>query len=259
MNQLKPIHSELLLANQPLIQHGFFTRDGGVSTGIYDGLNVGLGSGDDPQSVLENRTMIASTFGLEYKSLVTAYQVHSDRALYVSKPLVDEKPQVDALVTDKTGIAIGILTADCGPVLFSDPDNHVIGAAHAGWKGATGGILENTVLEMEKTGANRNSIKAVLGPTISRHNYEVGPEFAARLVDLDSNNHQYLGVSKKPDHHMFDLPTYIVDRLEKFGVEASWTGDCTYEFEDKFFSYRRTTHRNEPDYGRQMSVISLQK
>ena len=240
--------------------HGFFTREGGVSEGIYRGLNVGLGSQDDRDAVLENRRRVVEAMDIPDDNLVTAYQIHSPDVVHVDSPWkMDDRPRVDAMVTSKPDIAIGILTADCGPVLFADHENGIVGAAHAGWKGATGGVLENTLQAMQAIGADATKIKAVLGPTISQANYEVGPEFVERLLELDDTNSAWLIASEKPGHAKFDLPGYIVNRLEKSGIEASWCGECTYADEARFFSYRRTTHRNEPDYGRQVSVIKLNR
>jgi YfiH family protein len=256
MTSVKPVISSDL--SHSSIQHGFFTREGGVSGGIYKGLNVGLGSNDTRNDVIENRTRVAGFFNHSEQELVSPYQVHSNDVLEVSKPWQSgERPKVDGLVSKTSGIAIGILTADCGPVLFADTQNHVVGACHAGWKGATGGVLENTISAMENIGAKRDSITAILGPTISVQNYEVGPEFVERLTQLDAANTRYLQPSKRDDHAMFDLPHYIVDRLKTAGVNAGWSGQCTYADEERFFSYRRTTHRKEPDYGRQISAISI--
>lgn len=239
-------------------QSGFFTRTGGVSQGIYSGLNVGLGSDDDRNHVLENRSRVARYMEVATDALVSAYQIHSNDVITISEPLANsERPKVDGLVTNTPGIAIGILTADCGPVLFLDAENHVAGAAHAGWKGATGGILENTISAMETLGAERNNIVAVLGPTISATHYEVGPEFVERLEQLNPNNHSFLSQSTNAGHAMFDLPAYILDRLTNTGIAAHWTGHCTYADEKKFYSYRRKTHRKETDYGRQISAIAL--
>lgn len=256
MTKPNPITASALLSSS--IRHGYFTRKGGVSEGIYQGLNVGLGSNDNREAVLENRSRVAGHFGFTPQHLISPYQVHSCDVLEVSNIWPDgERPKVDALVSATPGIAIGVLTADCGPVLFADIKNNVIGAAHAGWKGATGGILENTIAAMEKIGASRQHIQAVLGPTISQQSYEVGPEFIERLISMDAKNKQYLIPSEKDNHAMFDLPGYIVNRLNEAGVSGSWTGDCTYVNEENFFSYRRTTHRSEPDYGRQISAISI--
>lgn len=256
MNVPKPIRSERL--NHDHVHHGFFTREGGVSTGIYAGLNVGIGSDDTREVVMENRKRVANAMGVSEDYLFSPFQIHSPEAVIVSTPWKEnQRPQADALVTNTPGVAIGVLTADCGPVLFLDPENQVAGAAHAGWKGATGGVLENTIEKMEMLGAKRENITAVLGPTISAKNYEVGPEFVERLIEFNNNNADYLQPSENENHAMFDLPAYIVDRLNSNGVSAHWTGDCTYENEAQFFSYRRKTHRTEADYGRQISVISL--
>ncbi|MEL7429448.1 MAG: peptidoglycan editing factor PgeF [Pseudomonadota bacterium] len=256
MIEVAPLQSGLL--SHQAVKHGFFSRRKGVSKGIYESLNAGLGSDDSREHVLQNRARISGFFNKEPDFLVTPYQVHSAEALQVTTPWdADTRPKVDALVTRNPDIVIGILTADCGPVLFADPENGVVAAAHAGWKGATGGVLENTISAMVEAGAKRSSITAVLGPTISQKNYEVGPEFVERLVALSAGNNDYFIASENPGHAMFDLPGYIVDRLENADVKADWTGHCTYEEEDNFFSYRRTTHRSEPDYGRQISAISI--
>lgn len=253
-----PIHSDLL--NEGNIRHGFHTRIGGVSTGIYQGLNVGLGSDDNRDNVIENRRRVARHEGVASENLVTVYQVHSPDIITVDSPLpLEQRPQADGMVTTEPGITLGVMTADCGPVLFADAGNGVIGACHSGWKGATGGVLENTINAMEALGAKRTQINAVLGPTISAENYEVGPEFVDRLLSLDESNEHYLTPSTTPGHSMFDLPAYIITRLVKAGVNAQWTGHCTYADEERFYSYRRKTHRNEPDYGRQISVISIRK
>ena len=253
--ELNPVTAPALAGNN--IRHGFFTREGGVSEGIYRGLNTGIGSGDEREKVLENRSLVASRLQVPAQNLATLYQIHSNSVLEIDRPPSGERPKSDALVTATPGIAIAVLTADCGPVLFADAENGVIGAAHAGWKGATGGILENTVVAMEALGAKRENIRAVLGPTISQANYEVGPEFVDRLAALDPANDRWLAPSGNEGRAMFDLPGYIVSRLQGFGIAAEWTGECTYADEDRFFSYRRTSHRKEPDYGRQISAICL--
>ena len=256
MNTPKPIRSNHL--QNDTITHGFFTRVGGASTSIYQGLNVGLGSDDERETVLENRHRVAQSMGVTDEKLMMVYQVHSSDVAFADKPWkMEDRPKLDAMVSSTPEIAIGVMTADCGPVLFSDAENGIVGAAHAGWKGATGGILENTISAMETIGAERNNIVAVLGPTISQKHYEVGPEFVENILSLNSNNDTYFIPSKNEHHAMFDLPTYIVDRLNADGVKASWTGDCTYADEEQFFSYRRKTHRDEADYGRQISVIKV--
>ncbi len=239
------------------IEHGFFTRPGGVSKGIYKGLNVGLGSDDNKDDIEENRKRVVNYFSVPVHNLVTPFQVHSADPLIIDKPFEGARPKADAVVTKTPGLIAGILTADCGPVLFADPNAGVVASAHAGWQGATGGILENTVNAMESLGAARNNITAILGPTISQKHYEVGPEFVERLITMDKKNERWLIPSGKKDHAMFDLPGYIVNRLQNFGVTAQWTGHCTYADENLFYSYRRKTHRNEPDYGRQLSAICI--
>ena len=256
MNTPKPIQSSHL--DSPATKHGFFTRIGGASKGIYQGLNVGLGSDDQREVVLENRRRVAQSMDVNDDKLMMVYQIHSsDVACADKKWTIDDRPKLDAMVSSTPELAIGIMTADCGPVLFSDAENGVVGAAHAGWKGATGGILENTISAMETIGAERDNIVAVLGPTISQKHYEVGPEFVDNVIGLNANNDAYFIPSEKENHAMFDLPSYIVDRLKADGVKASWTSDCTYADEEQFFSYRRKTHRGEADYGRQISVIKV--
>ena len=241
------------------IRHGFFTRVGGVSQGVYQGLNVGQGSDDRPQDVAENRSRVAHWMGVDAGRLVSVHQVHSADAVAVDAPFGTERPRADAMVTDRPGLALGVLTADCGPVLFADPQARIIGAAHAGWKGAFTGILEATIDAMERLGAARNHIVAVLGPSISQTAYEVGPEFVERFVTTDSASERWFAPSPRAGHAMFDLNGYTVTRLAAAGVDASQLGLCTYADENRFFSYRRTTHRNEPDYGRQISAIVLQE
>ncbi|MDX8522095.1 peptidoglycan editing factor PgeF [Mesorhizobium dulcispinae] len=253
-----PVRSPLLEKAQG-IRHGYFTRIGGVSGGIYQGLNIGTGSSDDQTLVAENRRRVADWMGVPADHLLTAHQVHSPDVVIAREPFASPRPKADAIVTDRPGIAVGASTADCGPVLFADAEARVIGAAHAGWKGAFTGVLENTVAAMEGLGARRKRIVAVLGPSIGPDNYEVGPEFVARFVEADAGNQRYFSSSAKPDHSMFDLNRYTVDRLRKAGVTAEGLGRCTYAEEDLFYSYRRTTHRKEADYGRQVSAIVLER
>lgn len=240
------------------IRHGFFTRAGGVSEGIYRGLNVGLGSADDHGRVVENRRRVTDWLGVASDRLVTPWQVHSPDVLTVSEPFPGERPKADAVVTATPGLAIGVHTADCGPILFADPQARIIGAAHAGWKGALTGVLENTITAMIAIGAKSDRIVAVLGPSITAANYEVGPEFVARFRDAHGGEDKWFSASPRPGHAMFDLNAYTVERLNKAGVSASFLGHCTYGDEEKFFSYRRTTHRGEGDYGRQVSTIVLE-
>jgi len=253
----EPLRSPLLQSVAG-IRHGFFTRRGGVSGGIYDSLNIGTGSADDQQLVARNRARVAAWMGVADDSLLTAHQTHSPDVIVARAPFVGDRPRADAVVTDRPGIAVGASTADCCPVLFVDGQARVVGAAHAGWKGAFTGVLENTIAAMEGLGARRDGIVAVLGPSIGQANYEVGPEFIDRFIAADAANACYFASSGRPGHARFGLNRYTVDRLVKAGVIAEAMNCCTYAEEDLFFSYRRTTHRSEPDYGRQISAIVLE-
>lgn len=254
-----PLRADLLEnAGKSGIKHGFFTRIGGVSTGIYQGLNIGTGSSDDQNLVRENRRRVANWMGVAPDALITAHQIHSPDAIIVRAPFPGERPKADAVVTDRPGVAVAASTADCGPVLFADAQARVVGAAHAGWKGAFTGVLESTIEAMESLGASRENIVAVLGPSIGPDSYEVGPEFVARFVEADQANAGYFKPSGKNGHAWFDLNRYTVDRLRRTGVTAAHLGRCTYAEEDLFYSYRRTTHRGEADYGRQISAIVLE-
>ena len=239
--------------------HGFFTREGGVSQGMFSSLNCGMGSGDDRDAVMTNRASVARHMGVAPECLLSAWQVHSAEAAVVTGPWPgDERPRADGLVTRTPGVALGVLTADCGPVLFADPEAGVIGAAHAGWKGALTGVTTRTLEVMEEQGARRAQVIAVIGPTISRAAYEVGPEFPARFTDADPANARYFSPSARPGHAMFDLPAYLVDRLRAEGVGTVVNLSlCTFQDEQRFFSYRRATHRGETDYGRLISAIAL--
>ena len=241
------------------VRHGFFTRAGGVSEGIYRGLNTGAGSNDEARRVAENRRRIAQSLGAQPERLVTVHQVHSADVVVVDGPVVGECPRADAMVSATPGLALGVLTADCGPVLFADAEARVIGAAHAGWKGALGGVLEATIVAMEGLGAARRRIVAVLGPTISQSAYEVGPEFRERFLAEEPDADLRFAPSANSGRFMFDLPAYIVTRLQRAGVEAIDIGHCTYADEDRFYSYRRSVHKSEPDYGRLMSAILLEE
>jgi YfiH family protein len=240
------------------IRHGFFTRTGGVSDGIFSGLNVGMGSSDQREHVSENRRRVAEWLGVPTEKLATLHQVHSAETVLANDAQFSQRPKADAVVTDRPGIAIGILTADCGPILFCDPRRRIIGAAHAGWKGALTGILESAIGAMEKLGSRRADMIAVLGPSISQANYEVGPEFVEQFIATDQANDRYFSASPRQGHAMFDLSGYTVDRLARAGVKASALSRCTYGEEDLFYSYRRSVHRNEPDYGRQISAIVME-
>jgi YfiH family protein len=241
------------------ITHGFFTRQGGRSTGVFDSLNCGMGSGDARENVLGNRAIVAERLGVAAHCLLSAWQVHSADAVVVTAPWAGEaRPRVDGLVTRTPGLALGVLTADCGPVLFADPAAGVIGAAHAGWKGALTGVTTRTLAVMEEQGAERSRVTAVIGPMISQAAYEVGPEFPARFVDVDKANARYFIPSRREGHAMFDLPAYLADRLRADGVGTVVDLSlCTFSDEARFFSYRRATHRHEKDYGRLISAIAL--
>ena len=246
------------ILDQPGIRHGFFTRRGGVSTGIYDSLNCGVGSRDARHLVLENRTRAVSALGHSADRLATPYQVHGCNAVTVNDVWqTGQAPKADAVVTNRGGIVLGVGTADCGPTLFADAQAGVVAAAHSGWRGALAGILESTVEAMEQLGARRQRIVAVLGPMISQPNYEVGAELQARFVADNQANAHFFEPSPRPEHYLFDLPAFILTRLAGAGVAAASLGLCTYADEDRFFSYRRATHRGEVDYGRLLSAIAL--
>ena len=241
------------------VRHGFFTRQGGVSDGVFGSLNTGYGSSDDAACVTENRRRIAARLGVDQDCLLTIRQWHSADAVVADEPWdVRSAPEGDAVITSTPGIAAAINTADCTPVLFSSSDGKIVGAAHAGWKGAFGGVLAATVARMQDMGAR--DIHAVIGPTISQRNYEVGPEFHARFVDHDAQSGRFFAASARPTHFMFDLPAFVRSHLETLGLASiEDTALCTYGDETRFFSYRRTTHRGEPDYGRQLSAICIER
>ena len=253
---LTPLEADSL-SILPGIRHGFFTRQGGVSSGLYASLNCGAGSKDDAVSVSENRSRVAQRLGAFAEDVQTVYQVHSATALVVDALVPREAlPEGDALVTRTRGLALGVLTADCAPVLLADADAGVVGAAHAGWRGALGGVLEATVAAMEGLGADRARIFAALGPTISARAYEIGPEFAAAFRDADPDNARFFTIPKGRSTPHFDLPGYVMARLGALGLKhVERTAPCTYENESMFFSFRRATHRKEADYGRQISAI----
>ena len=238
-------------------RHGFFGRAGGVSTGVYRGLNCGFGSDDEEQNVATNRARVAETMGIAPDHLLTVYQIHSPDVLTVATAhSFDAVPKGDAMVTTTRGLGLAILTADCAPILLCDKDAGVIGAAHAGWRGAFGGILENTIAAMKALGAT--NIRAAIGPTISQENYEVDDKFRDTFLADDERNDRFFVAGARPGHCQFDLPAYCAARLEAAGVsDIIDTAVCTYADEDQFFSYRRATHRGEPDYGRNISVIVL--
>jgi YfiH family protein len=242
------------------IRHGFFTRQGGVSGGIYGSLNTGLGSADDRERVLENRARAATWLGVVADRLATPYQIHSAKAAIVRDVWgPGEGPKADAVIADRPNVAIGVGTADCGPVLFADPQARIVAAAHAGWQGALCGILEATLEAMESLGADRTATIAVLGPTISGAAYEVGAEFVARFAAANRDNDRFFTAASREGHAMFDLPAYIIARLTAAGIgETHDLGHCTYADEARCFSYRRATHRRQADYGRLLSAIVLE-
>jgi YfiH family protein len=248
-----------LLAAIPGLRHAFFTRDGGVSGGIYGGLNGGLGSNDDPKHVAENRRRMAEQMGVAPDRLLSVHQVHSPDAVVADGPWDGPaRPRADAIVTRTEGIAIGITAADCGPILLVDPNARVIGAAHAGWKGALTGILESTIETMEKLGAERSGMVAAIGPLIRQHSYEVGGEFVERFIETDAENAVFFIPSTREGHSMFDLAGYIRMRLENAGVlMIDDLGVDTYS-DERFYSYRRSVHRKEQDYGRHVHAIALE-
>jgi YfiH family protein len=240
----------------PGTRHGFFTRKGGASSGIFAGLNCGTGSSDLSDAVAINRARVAQAMDLPLSHLVTVNQVHSADVVMLTAPL-DPRPRADALVTATPGLGLAVLTADCQPVLFSDPQAGVIGAAHAGWRGSRDGVLEATLDAMEALGANRAAITAVIGPTISQAAYEVGPEFLDGFLQDDPDSQRFFA-SGTGDRMLFDLPGYSQQRLRQVGIgHAEWTRHCTYRDPERFFSFRRTTHAGEADYGRLISVIRL--
>lgn len=241
------------------VAHGFFTREGGVSAGIYDSLNCGTGSKDARADVLENRRRVAASLVPNADRILTCHQIHSADAIVVTTPWeAGENPKADGMVTRVPGIVLGALAADCAPVLFADPKARVVGAAHAGWKGALTGVLEATVRAMESIGASRLRIRAALGPCIGPEAYEVGPEFEARFLDVDAGYARFFRRRSATSRPTFDLPGFVLARLATVGLDTieSCTR-CTYSDEAGLFSYRRATHRSEPDYGRQVSAIVL--
>lgn len=238
------------------LRHGFFTRRGGASSGVFAGLNCGAGSSDQSEIVAINRARVADAMDVPDEQLVGVHQVHSAKVEVVDGPLGFAKPQADAMVTKTPGIALGVLTADCQPVLFADHDAGVVGAAHAGWRGALDGVLEATIDAMIALGATRETIKAAIGPSISKRAYEVGPEFLDTFLAEDPQYARFF-VNGVEDKFHFDLPGFGLYKLRSAGVDAEWTRHCTYSDADRFYSYRRTTHAREADYGRLISVIRL--
>jgi len=248
-----------LLSAIPGLRHAFFSREGGVSGGIYESLNAGIGSKDDASNVAENRRRMAEALGVEPQRFLTAFQIHSPDVAVATAPWDRaSRPRADAIVTATENLAIGVTVADCGPVLLVDPNARVIGAAHAGWKGALGGVLESTIAAMEQLGAVRAGIVAAIGPLIRQHSYEVGHEFVERFIDADANNAQFFIPAARENHAMFDIAGFLRMRLENAGVlMIDDTGIDTYS-DERFFSYRRSVHRKEPDYGRHVHAIALE-
>lgn len=247
---------EVITSDSLTPRHGFFTRKGGASSGVFSGLNCGVGSSDQADIVAINRQRVADHMGVAVDHMVAVHQVHSPDALHVTAPQTI-RPQADAMVTATPGLLLTILTADCQPVLFADAKAGVIGAAHAGWRGAKDGVLEATLDAMETLGAHRADIAAVIGPCISQPAYEVGPEFFEAFTDDDPETRRFF-VSGAGDRLLFNLPGYGLWRLRAAGVtDASWTGHCTYRDAERFYSFRRTTHASEADYGRLISTIRL--
>jgi YfiH family protein len=243
------------------MRHAFFTREGGVSEGIYASLNGGVGSNDEPARVTENRARMATALGVAREALLTPYQIHSADVVVAEAPWTQAtRPRADAIVTRVPGLAIGVSTADCGPVLLADRDARVIGAAHAGWRGALMGVTDAVIAAMERLGAVRSRIIAALGPLIRQPSYEVGAELVDTFVKADAANAQFFRPAAKSGHAMFDLPGYLAARLAGAGIgSVEDLAACTYADPQHFFSFRRTTHRGEPDYGRHVSAIVLTK
>ena len=250
---IKPYRASTLDA----VPHAFLGREGGVSTGMLAGLNVGLGSADDRSAIAENRRRAVEAV-LPGASLVTVHQVHSADAVIATAPFADDaRPHVDAIVTDRPGLLLGILTADCVPVLLADVDAGVVGAAHAGWKGALGGVTDATIEAMERLGARRERIAAAIGPCIARASYEVDAAFQHRFEADDPANERFFA-GGKPGHYQFDLEAYVASRLAAAGIRtAEMLGEDTYAQPERFYSFRRATHLGEPDYGRQISIIGI--
>jgi YfiH family protein len=246
------------LASCDGVRHGFFTRRGGVSGGVYNSLNCGPGSKDEAGNVVQNRALVAETLGVEPGRLLTLHQIHSATAVTVEQPLDPEAPQADAIVTGTPGLAIAVLTADCAPVLFCDPQARIIGAAHAGWRGALSGIVEATVAAMEGLGAKRERIVAAIGPAISQKAYEVGSDFVESFLANEPDSSAFFITDEGSGEPHFDLPGYVWERLIRSGVGSiADLGLCTYCDETRLFSYRRSQHHCENDYGRQISAIVL--
>lgn len=257
MSGLAPLQSGLLAA-VPGVKHGFFSRQGGVSKGIYEGLNVGRGSNDDAADVVENRRRVADWFGQGADALNTCYQIHSATAVTADEPWCGRLPEGDAVVTGQASVICGILTADCAPVLFVDPKTRIVAGAHAGWQGALNGVVEAAIAAMIALGADRSRILAAVGPCIAQPSYEVGLEFLDRFESSRPGSARFFKAGETPDKRMFDLPGFVLDRLAEAGVaKAEWIGRDTCAEGDLFFSNRRAFRQAEPDYGRLMSAIMV--
>lgn len=253
---MTPITHPLL--DLPGIRHGFFTREGGVSHGLYEGLNCGVGSNDDPAHVAENRRRVAAWFGRDYDDLCGCYQIHSAHAVVADSGWRGERPEGDAVVTAVTGPVATVLTADCAPILFADAEARVVATAHAGWKGALGGIIQATVEAMVQQGAKAERIHAVVGPCISQASYEVGADYQARFAEEAPGSERFFAAGTAKEKRQFDLPGFVLWRLEQAGVQrAAWTGDDTRTDEARFYSNRRAYLNGEPDFGRLIGAIAL--
>lgn len=253
-----PVLTSRRLEQLPGVRHGFFTRQGGVSTGVYESLNVGRGSGDDPAAVEENRRRVAAAMGVEPGALLTCYQTHSTLVRVAEGPWGDLRPEGDAIVASLPGLACGALTADCAPVLLADPQARVVASVHAGWKGALDGVIASAVSAMVAAGARPGDIVAVVGPCIGPGSYEVGPEFYERFIHHDPGSEHFFRPTDAEAKFMFDLPGFVLWRLEQAEVhDCEWTGHDTCADEARFFSNRRGFKRGEPDYGRLVSAIAL--
>jgi hypothetical protein len=253
-----PVLTSRLLERAPGVRHGFFTRQGGVSAGVYESLNVGVGSGDDPEAVLQNRARAAAALGAAPDHLLTCYQIHSAVAVVADAPWT-QRPQADAIASRASGLLLGALSADCAPVLMVDPEARVIASAHAGWKGALGGVVQAAVDAMTALGAEPRRILAAVGPCIAPSSYEVGLEFLETFSRDAPGSGRFFSPGRASDKRQFDLPAFVLERLQSAGVgEAEWIGSDTYGDEDLFFSNRRAVHRGEADYGRLLSAVMLE-
>lgn len=246
------------LLEQAGVRHGFFTREGGVSTGLFEGLNTGLGSGDDVEAITENRRRVTAWFGQDLDHLANAYQVHSAITHVADRPWAGDRPEGDAVASATSGLVCAVLTADCAPILLADPEARVVAAVHAGWKGAVGGVIESAVAAMQGLGAEPARTVAVVGPCIAQASYEVGDDFEARFIQHDARAARFFIPGATADRRMFDLAGYVLWRLGTAGVtNSAWTGDDTCADEGRFYSNRRAFQRGEPDFGRLMSAICL--